>query len=73
MVLLWKNYHNHEASLGAHRATQCHRPGIFFTTKATKSTKKKSQILCSFFVSFVPFVVEFGCARWVAADAALRQ
>jgi len=41
IVLLGKNYHDHE---------------VFFTTKATKRTKKSTGVA---FVFFVPFVVQF--------------
>jgi len=53
------------------RSLPCRRPGIFFTTNATKRTKKKVDfcvlsLACGragfvAFVPFVPFVVEFGC------------
>jgi hypothetical protein len=46
IVLLGKNYHNRED---------------FFYHKGHKAHKGNSQISCAFFVSFVPFVVEFGC------------
>jgi hypothetical protein len=35
-------------------------------------TEKCSQILCSFFVAFVIFVVKFGCARKVVIKATPR-
>jgi len=47
MELLWKNYHNRED---------------FFSPQRPQSAQRKNYyILNSFFVSFVPFVVEYGC------------